>query len=353
MVNNLITLLPLLRPLGAIYGFLMRCRAFLYEKSYLKSQSFTVPVISIGNLTMGGSGKTPTVIYLARFLQQQGYRPAVISRGYGGKASAKFNVVSDGKTLFLESYEAGDEPRLIAENVSGVAVITGKKRKDPCTYAVNQLGCNIIILDDAFQHLAVKRDIDLVLFNSATKNNLLHVLPAGILREPFSALKRANCFIITGSDDNTIQDNELVSSLRRKWRDKPLFHLFYRPTHCLDINGKKHELDSIPSPVFVFCGIASPHRFMDTLKTLSLKVADAVFFADHQHYDEGKINKLSEEAKKRGAKALLTTEKDLIKLKTFNIELPIYSLCMEIPPSSSLENYILLALASNNPLSVN
>ncbi len=350
MVNNLLTLLPLLRPLGVVYGFLMRIRTFFYATSILKSYTFTVPVISVGNLTMGGSGKTPIVIYLARFLLQQGYRPAVVSRGYGGNATMACNVVSDGETLYLDSIEAGDEPRLIAEKASGVAVITGKKRKNPCKYAIDKLGCNVILLDDGFQHLPVNRNIDLVLFNATTNPKLMHVLPGGILREPFSALNRASGFIVTGSKDNNHSTaREVVSFLQHSQQNKPLFQLGYEPSHYVNSNGKRFELDSLSSKVFAFCGIASPHRFITTLEELSLDITDSAFFSDHQHYKEAEVKKVIELAKGQGAAALITTEKDMVKLKEFNLDLPLYALCMEVPKSISFETYILKKLAAKGP----
>lgn len=346
MVNNLLTLLPLLRPLGAVYGFFMRIRAFFYATSILKSHTLPVPVISVGNLTMGGSGKTPIVIYLARFLKQQGYRPAVISRGYGGKATAKSNVVSDGNAFCLDSMEAGDEPRLIAEKAPGIAVITGKKRKYPCQYSVDKLGCNIILLDDGFQHLPVNRDIDLVLFNATTNFKLMHVLPSGILRESFSALNRASAFIITGCNDNNhSQTQEVVSYLQRGQLNQPLFQLAYEPSHYVDQSGKRIELETLSSQVFAFCGIASPNRFINALKTLSVSITDSAFFSDHQQYNEELLNNIIEQAKKQGSEALLTTEKDLVKLKTFDTELPIYALCMEVQKSPSFESYIMTEIA--------
>lgn len=352
MVNNLLTLLPLLRPFGAFYGFLMRIREVFYAKSIFKSYTLPVPVISVGNLTMGGSGKTPIVIYLARFLQQQGYRPAVVSRGYGGKASEKYNIVSDGKKLYLDSVEAGDEPRLIAEKTSDIIVITGKRRKYPCQYAVDKLDCNVILLDDGFQHLSVKRDIDLVLFNATTNCKLLHVLPSGILREPFSALSRASALIVTGTTEKRhSKTQELISYLQHDRQNIPLFTLAYAPSHYIDCSGERFELNILSTRVFAFCGIASPHRFLNTLKSLSLDIIDSAFFSDHQHYNKEVLRKVIDQAKKQGASALLTTEKDLVKLKTLKTDLPLYALCMEVQKSPSFETYIVNELAAHSSFS--
>jgi tetraacyldisaccharide 4'-kinase len=342
MLNNLLALLPLLRPLGVVYGFFMRLRSLFYETSILKRFSYQVPVISVGNLTMGGSGKTPIVISLAQFFLKKGYRPAVVSRGYGGKAKGKFNVVSDGKMLYLNSFEAGDEPRLIAEKASGVAVVTGKKRKYPCQYAVDELGCDLIILDDGFQHLSVQRDIDLVLFNAETNLKLMHVLPSGLLREPVSALNRASAFIVSGCNiKNPSEVPGVVPYLQGKQKNKPLYQLSYVPSHFVDQNGKIMELDAIQSPMFAFCGIAAPHRFFNTLKNLPAEIIDSIFFKDHQDYNQDILQDIVRRAKNKGSAILVTTEKDLIKLKALDSELPLYALCMEVERSPSFDTFII------------
>lgn len=335
MANNLHKLLILLRPLGVVYGFAMRLRAALFSSCFLRQYTFSVPIISVGNLTMGGSGKTPVVIHLARFFLGQGYHPAVVSRGYGGKALAKTNVVSDGTTLYLDSSQSGDEPRLIAEEVPQAVVLTGKRRKDPCLAAVKEYGCDIIILDDGFQHLPVARDVDLVLFNNTMDHKQLRVVPAGVLREPLSALQRADCFIITGCvDDKTRNNEELSSFLENGWREKPVYFTTYVP-HCLhDKQGNSFPLDYLNIPALSFCGIASPRRFQETLAQTPIDIVDFVHFPDHHQYTEKSLNRLIKQAQKHGAEALLTTEKDMVKIKAFAPDFPLYALAMnvEIPP---------------------
>lgn len=349
MVNNLHNLLPLLRPFGALYGSLMRIRAFLYKTGIFKRYRFRVPIISVGNLTMGGSGKTPIVIYLADLLQQQGFKPAVVSRGYGGRAADKINVVSDGTTLYLDSIQAGDEPRLIAETVRNAVVLTGKKRKDPCRFAVDKLGCNVIILDDGFQHMSVARDIDLVVFNAVSHFNSMRVLPGGILREPFSALNRADGFVISGYSENAdSQTGTLTSFLQHGWHDIPLFRLRYTPSHYVDCHGNNLPINYFGSPVFAFCGIASPHRFKNTLEAISLNLVAFEGFSDHQQYTQESLNRIINRAKRYGAHALLTTEKDLVKLKTFETDLPLYALGMKVESSPSFDEFIREKLAQNS-----
>ena len=186
------------RPFGPLYGLVMRFREKLYSFGFLQQKSFSVPVISIGNLVLGGTGKTPTVCYLAKFLVQQGYHPAIISRGYGGNAKLKVNVVSDGQTIFLSPDLAGDEPFMLAEALPGVPVLTGKRRIAPCLCAIKDYNADVLILDDGFQHLAVKRNVDIVLFDGTGLVGNTRIFPGGPLREGLSALNRCNALMITG-----------------------------------------------------------------------------------------------------------------------------------------------------------
>ena len=175
------------RPFSPIYSLAMRLRETLYRRGVLQSFRLSVPVISVGNLTMGGSGKTPMVQYLARLLQRHGFHPAVISRGYGGTANAKVNTVSDGSSVLLDAATAGDEPRFLAETLPGVPVLTGIVRRMPAQRAV-EMGADVLLLDDGFQHLQIVRDVNLVLFNTDRLAGNSRVFPGGDLREPVIAL---------------------------------------------------------------------------------------------------------------------------------------------------------------------
>lgn len=342
MAHNLTPILTFLRPLGAVYSLVMRLRAALFSSGWRTSHSFDVPVISIGNLTMGGSGKTPVVIHLTRFFLERGFKPAVVSRGYGGKASASTNVVSDGKRILLDCIRSGDEPRLIAEEVPQAVVLTGKKRKDPCRTAVENYGCDILILDDGFQHLAVDRDIDLVLFDNRLELKQLRVFPAGFLREPFDALERADGMVITGCLSGKTEDrSELQSFLTKRWPDKPVFQTNYVPHCLLDKQGNTYPLGYLNRPAFAFCGIASPHRFQETLAHHSIAICGFSHFSDHHQYSSRSLALLHDKAQKKHAGAFITTEKDLVKLKHLSVDLPLYALAMRVEIDPSFENFLI------------
>lgn len=343
--NTLQFLFILSRPLGIIYAIIMRLRSFLFTSNLLRRHTVKVPVVSVGNLTMGGSGKTPLVIYLARLFLEKGYTPAIVSRGYGGRATNAINVVSDGTTIHLDSVAAGDEPRLIAESVPGAIVVTGTKRVLPCRFAVEQLHCDVIILDDGFQHMQIRRDLDLVLFNSATLGRNMHVVPGGVLREPFSALTRAHGLLFTGCNRNT---DAAVSSFRSflnsRWPATPIFSSQYLPVRCRDSRGSLLSFADMPSPAFLFCGIAAPQRFYTTVKQLPIIIAGYTFFSDHHQYTAADLQKIDALARKRGACCLLATEKDLVKLATVNTTLPIFSLEMSVVLSPAFDSFILASL---------
>ncbi len=345
MTLNLKPVFLVLRPLGGVYALLMRLRAFLYKNGLFNRYRPPVPVISVGNLAMGGSGKTPCVIHLGRLLVKNGFKPAVVSRGYGGKAMDSVNIVADGVSIQLDSHLAGDEPRLIAESVPGAAILTGKDRRHPCRYATEKLGCNVILLDDGFQHLRLLRDSDIVVFNASELYENMHVFPGGFLREPLSALKRSDCFIISGC---TTKNQHKVTRFSRYLRDEhphtSLFHAQFIPRCYVNPSGETYPLDYLSSPAIGFCGIASPDRFKNSIDELSVQLTDFKRFPDHHRYSDNDVTNLESLAAKHRARCLLTTEKDLVKLADKPWSLPVFALRMEIIVSPSFDEKILARL---------
>jgi len=345
MIINLKAVFLVLRPLGKAYALLMRVRSFLYKNGLLNRYRPLVPVISVGNLAMGGSGKTPCVIHLAKLLVNNGFKPAVVSRGYGGKATNSVNIVADGASILLDSYLAGDEPRLIAESVPGAAVLTGKDRRHPCRYATERLDCDIILLDDGFQHLRLLRDIDIVVFNASELYKNMHVFPGGFLREPLVALKRSDCFIISGC--TTENQHKVIRFSRYLSGEHPhtsLFHAQFVPRCYVDPCGETYPLDHISSPAMAFCGIASPDRFKNSIDELNVQLTNFKSFPDHHRYSKNDVANLQSLAEKQRARCLLTTEKDLVKLADSPWSLPIFALRMEITVSPSFDEKILAGL---------
>lgn len=327
-------LLFLGRIFSPIYSFIMIVRAFLYRQNIvMRSERLSVPVVSIGNLTMGGTGKTPLVLYVARFLQGMGRKPAIISRGYKGKAPAPVSIVSDGDKVLLPPKEAGDEPAMLAESLKGVPVLIGPERAAVGLEAISRFRPDTLIMDDGFQHLALQRDLDLVLFSARKLLGSGWVFPGGELREPFSALKRAQAFVITGVDNTT--RNEVVAFkglLQGIFPKTPVFLGEYLLS-CLvhSQQAKTFPVDKAKRlPLYGFAGIACPEAFRYTLEKERFLLTGFQTFRDHHDYSAKDVNALIEAARSRRARALITTEKDFVKLKPFFGEFPLMALKVEL-----------------------
>ena len=334
-MKQLLTILFLVgRIFSPGYSLVMLLRAFLYQKNiFLKSQRLSVPVISIGNLTLGGTGKTPMVRYVTRLLLDRGLRPAIVSRGYGGKAIGTVNIVSDGVRILLPPDMAGDEPFMLAEALPGVPVLTGPERVRVARHAIQEFGVNRIVMDDGFQHLAVSRDLDLVLFSARTLLGNGRVFPGGPLREPLSALGRAHCFVITGVDSgNRTKVDDFQRRLQGAFPEKPVFAGEYLPTEIWHSRqGKTCTLaEAKEIPVFAFAGIANPDSFRQTLRQEGFSLVGFKEFKDHHGYTAQNVAALVAAAQAYGAQALITTEKDFVKLRPFFADFPLLALTIEL-----------------------
>ncbi len=342
MSQNLSSLYFFGRPFSPLYSWVMKLRESFYLRDIKKRYQLDVPVISVGNLTMGGTGKTPVVAMLAASLLQRGFKPAIISRGYGGAADKKVNVVSDGNTLLMDVTAAGDEPCFLAATLPGVPILTGIVRILPCRHAIEKMGCDVLILDDGFQHMSVKRDLDLVLFSAAKLAGNSRVFPGGDLREPVSALKRCNAFVITGITDSLQERTEKFTQLLYdKFPDKPVFFTSYQAIGTSTLSNQSvQNLEELPSPLFGFCGIAHPELFQQSLQKHNIPITDFMPLKDHQRFTPALIEKISQHAKQCNAKGLITTEKDLVKLPPDSFDLPCFSLKMEVKAEKDFKTYI-------------
>ncbi len=334
------------RPFSPLYGWLMRVRSGLYKKGVFKEHRLPVPVISVGNLTMGGTGKTPAVAYIAAHLQSLGCRPAIISRGYGGQAGKAVNLVSDGGKVLLDALQAGDEPAMLAEKLPGVPVLTGRLRLHPCRYAIERLHCNVLILDDGFQHLAIARDINLVLFNAASLAGNSRVFPGGELREPVAALHRCDAFLLTGIDAvNRSRAERFADLLRRRYPGRPVFFAALE-AGPLVAGAESQAPGSFPFPLHAFSAIAHPDRFLSTLAAAGIEVAGHTPFPDHHPYRQSDIDDLCRSAAGLAASGLVTTEKDWVKLKSLRIDMPLFIMKTRFRPEDAFPAYLTKNLPS-------
>ena len=310
------------------YSAAQKLRASCYRQNILGSQKLPCRVISIGNMTVGGTGKTPMTIYLAQELKQAGYRVAIVSRGYKGGAERQGGIVSDGSCLLMDSERAGDEPYMMACRLKDIPVIVGKNRFEAGRLAVAKFQPDVIVLDDAFQHLQLKRDIDIVLLDHDQPFGNSHLLPRGILREPLTAMKRATALILTRCrDDADERAQSSMVSIKSFSPETPVFKSSAIPYCCTFKNGAMAPLEAAPNffeptdledikyrKVFGFSGIARNDDFQHTVKTLGFNVTGFLEFSDHHRYSEPDRINILRTAGETGARQLITTEKDYVRL---------------------------------------
>lgn len=336
-MNKLQTLFLLGRPFGPLYGLAMRLRAACYAKDLLYRHRLPVPVVSVGNLVLGGSGKTPMVQYVALLLQELGLRPAIISRGYGGTARGDVNIVSDGRVVLLSPQQGGDEPCMLAHALPEVPVLVGRRRIHPCLRAINDFHADVLILDDGFQHLAVPRQLNLALFDGTILAGNGRIFPAGILREPLTALDRADAVVFTGiTTKNQEKAADFGESLRTIAPDVPYF-LVTQATPRLRMTG---SLPPLSSPCFAFCGIANPNRFRDTILSMGITPNGFLALPDHVRYDRQVLADICHRATSCGATQLLTTSKDAVKLHQLSIPLPVAVIEIALQPHLPLNQFL-------------
>lgn len=323
------SLVMLLAPFSLVYGAVVMLRNRLFDHGFIKQEKLPVRVISIGNITVGGTGKTPMVIRLADMLKDHGFRPAVLSRGYGGKAKSPVNVVSKGSQVLMPHQDAGDEPVLIAKSLAEVPILTGPRRVVTGAWALQNLDVDVLILDDGMQHRRLFRDINIVLCNIVNPLGNEWVLPAGPLREPKTALKRADILIAVGTHDD-IARRSFTIPLKI---DAPLFKCYYRPRYFL--YGSREEefpLELVRGKkVLAFCGIGNPSAFLHTIRALGADIAVFMPFADHHRYRFRDASLISSKARLHGAQLIVTTEKDKVKIQEFDFMLSdVYALRVEM-----------------------
>jgi tetraacyldisaccharide 4'-kinase len=349
-------LLRLLRELSRVYGLVVGIRLFLYEKGLMRPHALGCQVISIGNLTVGGTGKTPVVEIFARELQKAGRHVAILSRGYK-KAKAPFKkrimdrmllrerkipprVVSDGAKLLLDSAMSGDEPYMLASNLPDVAVLVDKDRVKSGRYAINKLGCDTLVLDDGFQYMSLKHRLDIVLVDRTNPFGNEYVLPRGILREPVRNISRASFIFITKS--NGTGSDPLRARLRELNPTAEIIECRHAARYLTHVfTSERRELDYLKGrKVVAMSGIAMPAGFEKELERRGAHVVDAHRFADHHRYTQQEIINIINAAKREGAEAIITTEKDAVRFPRLDrCDVPIYFLRVDIEILSGAEDF--------------
>jgi len=313
--------------LSMVYGFAVKMRAVLYNKNILKSGRLSCRVVSVGNITAGGTGKTPVTMHVAQLLRDAGYSTVVISRGYKGRAENCGGIVSDTDTVLMGPEDSGDEPFMMAARLPGVPVLVGKDRLAMGRLAMKRFSPDVIVLDDGFQHRRLFRDMDIVLIDETSFRADMRLLPRGPLREPVSALGRADLIVLTRSSGPSTPAIEILAGLAP---GKPVFRSSHAPYVCGvfkdgafaagadqadDPSGMSRSFELLKKAnVFVFSGIANNQAFQDMVAGMARAVVGEMAFPDHHHYTDADMNAIVGQAEKRSADFLVTTEKDYVKL---------------------------------------
>lgn len=301
------------------YGLVSRLRAGLYRRGWLASRRLPCRVVSIGNLTVGGTGKTPVVIYVAEWLLSQGKHVGVLSRGYRRRSRNAQLLVSDGERLLAGPMEAGDEPYLIAKRCPRAVVAVGADRYELGRWVFERFPIDCFLLDDGYQHLALQRDVNLLLIDATDRTGLKAMFPVGRLREPLSAAARASVVLLTRVDETGVSNGALAQLGDISPVVKAPIRVVFRPegfAHA--VTGQLVGSDHFRArTVVAFSGIANARSFRTLLTDMGLTVLDEIVFPDHHAYTASDLNEVRRRAAQAGAELLVTTEKDVGKIVSF------------------------------------
>ena len=345
-----------LHPFSYLFSIIVRTRVFLYARNWLfKHTSLDCFVLVVGNLTVGGTGKTPVVERFAKELVSRGLKVAILSRGYKSKQDLEDSsfgnifrkrkqyppkVVSDGNRLLMDSEEAGDEPFMLAKNLPGVVVITGRDRVKSGKFAIKKFQADALILDDGFQYLPIKGKMNLLLVDQTNPFGNRCLLPRGILREPVSHLKRASYVFLTKSESEP--DLNLLETVREYNKSAEIIRCVHKPKYFQEVNGTQQRGLSFlhESFVGVFCGIASPRGFENIINRMSGELRYKKRFLDHHRYETEELDHMFQQAKNSGADVMVTTEKDAVRIPSaYNPVIPLYYIRMEIEIIEGFEDF--------------
>ena len=345
-----------LYPFSFLFKLIVRIRTYLYSKGlFFKSETLDCFVLVVGNLTVGGTGKTPVVERFAKELVGRGLKVAVLSRGYKSKQDLEESnwrnkliggtkympkVVSDGKEVLMDAEEAGDEPFMLAKNLPGVVVITGRNRVVSGKFAMKRFNTDVLILDDGFQYLPIRGKMNLLLVDQTNPFGNRCLLPRGILREPITHLKRASYVFLTKSEIDP--DLNLLETIRKYNKEAEIIRCVHRPKFFQEVNGTEQKSLSFlfESFVGVFCGIASPRGFEEIINRMSGELRYRKRFLDHHKYKVDELDRMFQQAKNSGADVMITTEKDAVRIpSTYKPIIPLFYVRMEIEIIEGFEDF--------------
>jgi tetraacyldisaccharide 4'-kinase len=309
-------------PLVFLFAFIVSARNYFFDHRYFKIKKVDAKVISVGNLTVGGSGKTPSVILLGKILKARGRKIGVLSRGYG-RDSRGYKYISDGEKIFTTPKDGGDEIWLVANELKCAAAVCERRVKG-AKRLIKEAKVDSIILDDAFQHRWIHRDLDLVLIDQRFLIKVGFIeqkpLPLGMMREPFESLKRADVIIINRKFSDKL---EIPEKLRLHFENKKVFTAFYNVQGIYDVKTH-HEFplnEFQGQKSLVVCGIARPHSFLRVLEKNKIDIKNKFLYPDHANYSKIQVQQIRKKFYDTNCYSVLTTQKDAVKLSNFSKEL--------------------------------
>ncbi len=308
-LNWKILLLPLYL-LSLIYSAIIKTRVNLYRFGIIKRARVGCKVIGIGNITLGGSGKTPMTIYISRLLANSGFKIVAIGHGYRGRYRGDLYVVSDGKRISTNYKECGEEAVMMALQLKGIPVIVGKERYRCIEYALKRFDPEVIVLDDAFQYLRVIKDLDILLIDSSISLTDNYLIPRGILREGWDSIKRADLVILT-KVKNVERGKDIGNMIKARYKNLPVYYSYYEPASLTVLNsGEDKGIDYLKGKrIVAMAGIGDPSSFFELLERLGAIIEERLIFPDHHPYSPRDLIRLNP------GYPIITTEKDAIKLK--------------------------------------
>ena len=331
-----------LPPLSVIYSAITRARLAAYRRGWLSVSKLPVPVISVGNLTTGGTGKTPLVDWVCRAaarpvvadgtreFSSPAKRVCVLTRGYGRTNPASQVVVSNATEVLADEQASGDEPYLLAKNLVGLAaVICNPDRLAAGKWAIENLRSELFVLDDGFQHLRLARDLDIVTIDATNPWGGGRLLPYGRLREPPAGLSRADCIVITRTEQSE-DANSLKNTIERLSGGIPVFTSRMMTSAIRTLDGGAVDKETLPRPVAAFCGVGNPGSFIDHVRREGFEPAFTRTFPDHHHYKQSEVDELVRDAQAHGANSLITTAKDAVKLSRCRLNVPCFVIEIQI-----------------------
>ncbi len=332
----------LLTPLWLLYGVVIWIRNYCYTCGIIRQKQLRCRVISVGNIVAGGTGKTPAVIAIAKLLQKNSYKVGVLLRGYKGKSDREITFVSDGEKLLCTRDECGDEADMLARQLTSIPIVVGKKRYLTGKAVIERFACDVLILDDGFQHRQLLRDLDILTVDATQPYGTGKMLPIGTLREPKSSIQRADLILLTRADMPDIDIAKIKTELNRIAPNTPILESVHEPTslYLLNQQGENRSLhvDYLKNKrILAVCGIGNPQAFVSTLRQYNPETVELFAFADHHVYTMSDLQKIEQKMKQHQSEIVVITQKDEQKIASLSPDLPIVVLEIELVITNGIE----------------